>query len=174
MESTYFQKRIALLEQLGSKESLDEVIKTIKALSFYLTESNPAYFYNESYLNDLTLNFVNVLRKLQVRRKIANALFLEASEWQLFGANLLITVDNIWEIQLSDNKFEVMKEGSLEYLLGKKCFIRAEFEFGQSDVIIDSYLFEPEKIRMEDLVDKIREPLERRPPSTDDAKNEAL
>lgn len=75
MESTYFQKRIALLEQLGSKESLDEVIKAIKALSFYLTESNPAYFYNESYLNDLTLNFVNVLRKLQVRRKIANALF---------------------------------------------------------------------------------------------------
>ena len=93
MESTYFQKRIALLEQLGSKESLDGVIKAIKALSFYLTESNPAYFYNESYLNDLTLNFVNVLRKLQVRRKIANALFLEASEWQLFGANLLITVD---------------------------------------------------------------------------------
>lgn len=83
-------------------------------------------------------------------------------------------MDNIWEIQLSDNKFEVMKEGSLEYLLGKKCFIRAEFEFGQSDVIIDSYLFEPEKIRMEDLVDKIREPLERRPPSTDDAKNEAV
>ncbi len=75
MESTYFQKRIALLEQLGSKESLDEVIKAIKALSFYLTESNPAYFYNESYLNDLTLNFVNALRELQVRRKIANALF---------------------------------------------------------------------------------------------------
>ena len=43
-------------------------------------------------------------------------------------------MDNIWEIQLADNKFEVMKEGSLEYLLGKKCFIRAEFEFGQSDV----------------------------------------
>lgn len=75
MESTYFQKRIALLEQLGSKESLDEVIKAIKTLSFYLTESNPAYFYNESYLNDLTLNFVNALRELQVRRKIANALF---------------------------------------------------------------------------------------------------
>jgi hypothetical protein len=75
VESTYFQKRIALLEQLGSKESLDEVIKAIKALSFYLTESNPAYFYNESYLNDLTLNFVNALRELQVRRKIANALF---------------------------------------------------------------------------------------------------
>jgi len=64
-------------------------------------------------------------------------------------------VDNIWEIQLPDNKFEVMKEGSLEYLLGKKCFIRSEFQLGQGDVIIDSYLFDLEKIRMEDLVDKI-------------------
>ena len=83
-------------------------------------------------------------------------------------------MDNIWEIQLPDNKFEVMKEGSLEYLLGKKCFIRSEFQLGQGDVIIDSYLFDLEKIRMEDLVDKILEPLERRLPLTGDAKNEAV
>ena len=95
-------------------------MKMIQGLSFYLTESNPAYYYNESYLNSLTPGFINMLREIQVRRKIADALFLKGSERQLFGANLMITVDNIWQIQLPDNKFEVVKAGNLQYLLGKK------------------------------------------------------
>ncbi len=135
---------------------------------------NPAYDYNESYLNNLTPDFINILKEIQVRRKIANAVFLKASERPLCGASIRITIDNIWEIRLPDNTFEVVKEGSLEYLLGKKCFVKAELRLGQDDVINDSYLFDLEKTRMEDLVDKILEPLERRPPPTDDAKNEAV
>ena len=115
----------------------------------------PSLFLQRIILEWLNPQLCQRIKEAASKRKIANALFLEASEWQLFGANLLITVDNIWEIQLPDNKFEVMKEGSLEYLLGKKCFIRSEFQLGQGDVIIDSYLFDLEKIRMEDLVDKI-------------------
>ena len=146
---------------------------TIKALSFYLTELNPAYYYNESYLNDSTIDFINVLEQLQVRKRIAETLFLKASELRLRGARIIITVDNIWKIQLPDNTFEVVKEGSLQYLLGKKCFVRSEFQLEQGDTISDSYLLNPEEPVTEALV-QILGPLERRLLPTDDAKNQAV
>lgn len=162
MERTYFQKRVALLEQLGASKELnyEKITAVIRGLSFCLTELNPAYYYNESYLNDFAGVLVQAIEAIQTKQKIAWELCQKGAKRELNEARLTIYVDEIWQITLPDKELDVKTEGNLKGLIGQNCLIRATFCFDQNDCIEDLYSFGIGE-SIEIMLNTIFEPYER-------------
>ena len=112
---TYFQKRIALLQRLSqADEDAKALMKhTINSLSFILTEIQPGYAYNESYLNEFSNRFFGLLEKVHFKQELTCKL---AAKIRKCYPQLTVTVDEIWHISTKHESITIKKTGSLEHL----------------------------------------------------------
>ena len=111
-----------LIERLLCKDRL-ELQAVIHGLSFFLTATNHAFKYNESYLNNYSECFINFLDLFRGRRKFAQQLATILAGEIIKVTSFTVFVDNIWQIDYPSRSLNYKEEGDLNYLSKKKIII---------------------------------------------------
>lgn len=97
----------------------------IRGLSFYLTQTNEDYHYNETYLNDNVSDYIAFIRELQQREKIVMELFETINTIRDIDVNSLqikIEIDGIWCIKKNKTGWtkDYIENGSLSLIKDSK------------------------------------------------------
>ncbi len=131
----------------------EEFIEQIRLFSQYLVYSNKDYNYNETYLENFCLEFMNFKKYVGIKNQVFGQIMKNLITCSQ-NVNLKLSIDMFWLYSSEVNEMSINKDINISKVCRENTLIKAKLMYGDKRFL---FLKEYKVIEHEKILDKIIE-----------------